>query len=109
MPPGRRGSIRTKLGGTKLMKRAATTALVVGVAVLLGDVGSYAGGGGRPKHVSVTRSFVDTGSVTAGGELEVTIEHQSRYKGYLARWWRRCPPVSATYPGPRRWCWMRMI
>ena len=52
------------------MKKASTTALVVGVAVLLGMLGVMQV---AAQDVSVTRSF-DTGSVTAGGELDVTID-----------------------------------
>ena len=54
------------------MKRAATTALVVGVAVLLGMLGVMQVAVAA-QHVSVTRSF-DTTTVVAGGELEVTID-----------------------------------
>ena len=55
------------------MKKASTTALVVGVAVLLGMLGVMQVAVAS-QHVSVTRSF-DTGSVvTAGGELDVTID-----------------------------------
>ena len=54
------------------MKRAATTALVVGVAVLLGMLGVMQVAVAA-QHVSVTRSF-NTTTVVAGGELEVTID-----------------------------------
>ena len=60
------------------MKRAATTALVVGVAVLLGMLGVMQV---AAQDVSVTRSFVGTGSVTAGGELEVRIDISGGYGG----------------------------
>ena len=55
------------------MKRASTTVLVVWVAVLLGMLGVMQVAVAS-QHVSVTRSFGTTGSVTAGGELEVTID-----------------------------------
>ena len=61
------------------MKRAATTALVVGIAVLLGMLGVMQVAVAA-QHVSVTRSF-DTGSVTAGGELDVTIDISGVYGG----------------------------
>ena len=57
------------------MKRSSTTALLVGVAVLLGMLGVMQVAVAA-QHVSVTRSF-DTESVTAGGELEVTIDISS--------------------------------
>ena len=62
------------------MKRAATTALVAGVAVLLGVLGVMQVVVAA-QHVSVTRSFVDPGSVTAGGELEVRIDISGGYGG----------------------------
>ena len=62
------------------MKRAATTALVVGVAVLLGMLGVMQVVVAA-QHVSVTRSFDTGGVVTAGGELEVTIDISGGYGG----------------------------
>ena len=61
------------------MKKASTTALMVGVAVLLGMLGVMQVVVAA-QHVSVTRSF-DTGSVTAGGELEVRIDISDGYGG----------------------------
>ena len=62
------------------MKKASTTALMVGVAVLLGMLGVMQVVVAA-QHVSVTRSFVDTGSVTAGGQLEVRIDISGGYGG----------------------------
>ena len=61
------------------MKRASTAALVVGVAILLGMLGVMQVVVAA-QHVSVTRSF-DTGSVTAGDELEVRIDISGGYGG----------------------------
>ena len=83
------------------MKRASTTALLVGVAVLLGMLGVMQVAVAA-KHVSVTRTF-DTGTVTAGGELEVTIDISGEW-GLFGLVVETLPAGFSYVPGSSRWC-----